>query len=224
MNSLGIKLRFGRGRGDPLDKRGAKPKICRREGTQPCLTLAIIDALYSRVRSPWAWACRLLEARAATEDDPKKARPQEGDRFVFFSGDRKGEVIKLEDLPLGGPQIVAYPMDPATEHRAQRLAPQSGDPDPIRRRPAERRHRRQCRGRGHCLLGGLHAPGVPGVHVEEGRGRSTAPATAPSTIPRTRRRSLTGRRRGASPCCRSGSRTASWWRPGRSPAASAPRR
>jgi rieske iron-sulfur protein len=56
----------------------------------------------------------LLEARAAT-GDPKKARPQEGDRFVFFSGDRKGEIIKVEDLPLGGPQIVAYPIDPATE-------------------------------------------------------------------------------------------------------------
>lgn len=56
----------------------------------------------------------LLEARAATEDDPKKARPQEGDQFVFFSGERKGEIIRAEDLPLGGPQIVAYPMDPAT--------------------------------------------------------------------------------------------------------------
>jgi Rieske Fe-S protein len=57
----------------------------------------------------------LLDARAATEDDPKKARPQEGDRFVFFSGERKGEIIKPEDLPLGGPQILAYPIDPATE-------------------------------------------------------------------------------------------------------------
>ena len=57
----------------------------------------------------------LLEARAATDDDPKKARPQEGDRFVFFSGERKGEIIKPEDLPLGGPQTLAYPIDPATE-------------------------------------------------------------------------------------------------------------
>jgi len=57
----------------------------------------------------------LLEAWAAPEDDPKKARPQEGDRFVFFSGDRKGEIIAAEDLPLGGPQIIAYPIDPATE-------------------------------------------------------------------------------------------------------------
>jgi Rieske Fe-S protein len=56
----------------------------------------------------------LLEARAGTEDDPKKARPQDGDRFVFFSGDRKGEIIKPEDLPLGGPQVLAYPVHPAT--------------------------------------------------------------------------------------------------------------
>jgi rieske iron-sulfur protein len=49
------------------------------------------------------------------EEDPKKARPQAGDRFVFFSGDRKGEIIKVEDLPVGGPQTLAYPMDPATE-------------------------------------------------------------------------------------------------------------
>jgi rieske iron-sulfur protein len=56
----------------------------------------------------------LLQAHAA-EEDPKKARPQAGDRFVFFSGERKGEIIKRGDLPLGGPQILAYPMDPATE-------------------------------------------------------------------------------------------------------------
>jgi rieske iron-sulfur protein len=53
-------------------------------------------------------------AEAAT-DDPKKARPKAGDRFVFFSGDRKGETIKPEDLPLGGPPMLAYPQDPATE-------------------------------------------------------------------------------------------------------------
>ena len=34
---------------------------------------------------------------------------------MFFSGDRKGEIIRRDDLPMGGPQILAYPMDPATE-------------------------------------------------------------------------------------------------------------
>jgi rieske iron-sulfur protein len=56
----------------------------------------------------------LLEARAAVEDDPRKARPQEGDQFVFFTGERKGEVIKAEDLPIGGPQVMVYPKDPKT--------------------------------------------------------------------------------------------------------------
>jgi Rieske Fe-S protein len=57
----------------------------------------------------------LVQIHAAEEEDPKKARPQEGDRFVFFSGERKGEIVKPEDLPVGGPQTLAYPMDPATE-------------------------------------------------------------------------------------------------------------
>lgn len=57
----------------------------------------------------------LFEARAAAvEDEPRKARPQEGDRFVFFAGERKGEILVPEDLPLGGPQILTYPMDPKT--------------------------------------------------------------------------------------------------------------
>jgi rieske iron-sulfur protein len=56
----------------------------------------------------------LLQAHAAEEEDPKKARPQESDRFVFLSGDRKGEFVKPDDLPLGGPQVMAYPVDLAT--------------------------------------------------------------------------------------------------------------
>lgn len=52
-------------------------------------------------------------ATAAVEE-PAKARPQAGDRFVYFSGDKKGELIKPEDLPVGGPQVLAWPMEPAT--------------------------------------------------------------------------------------------------------------
>ena len=55
----------------------------------------------------------LGSVQAAQEEDPKKARPQAGDQLVFFSGDRKGQVIKPDDLTLGGPQVLAYPMDPA---------------------------------------------------------------------------------------------------------------
>jgi len=55
---------------------------------------------------------KLAAVRAA--DNPEKMRPQPGDRFVFLKGDNKGEVIKVDDLPLGGPQEIAYPIDPAT--------------------------------------------------------------------------------------------------------------
>src|SRR5262249_42622933 len=51
----------------------------------------------------------------AAADDPKIARPQSGDRFVFAFGDRAGQTIKADDLPLGGPQQLAYPMDPETK-------------------------------------------------------------------------------------------------------------
>jgi Rieske Fe-S protein len=41
------------------------------------------------------------------------ALPQTGDRFVFAEGERAGSEIALKDLPLGGPQILAWPMEPA---------------------------------------------------------------------------------------------------------------
>jgi rieske iron-sulfur protein len=54
----------------------------------------------------------LLMADGVTaQDDPRRARPQTNDRFVFASGDRKGQVITLADLPAGGPPLTAYPMD-----------------------------------------------------------------------------------------------------------------
>jgi Rieske Fe-S protein len=39
-------------------------------------------------------------------------RPQAGDRFVFAEGDHEGSEIKPGDLPLGGPQVMAWPKDP----------------------------------------------------------------------------------------------------------------
>ena len=50
---------------------------------------------------------------SAQDADPRKARPQRNDRFVFAGGDRKGQLITLADLPAGGTPLVAYPMDPA---------------------------------------------------------------------------------------------------------------
>jgi rieske iron-sulfur protein len=48
----------------------------------------------------------------AQDDQRRKARPQPNDRLVFAGGDRKGQLIKLADLPAGGRPLTAYPMDP----------------------------------------------------------------------------------------------------------------
>lgn len=50
--------------------------------------------------------------RAADTVDPTTIPPQSGDHFVFLTGEKKGQVIKASDLPLGGPQFQAYPIDP----------------------------------------------------------------------------------------------------------------
>jgi rieske iron-sulfur protein len=54
-----------------------------------------------------------LDVVTVAAKDPATAPPEAGDQFVFVLGDRKGEVIKVEDLPLGGPQQLAYPMEAA---------------------------------------------------------------------------------------------------------------
>ena len=51
-------------------------------------------------------------AGVARADDPASAPPQPGDHFVALEGDKKGQVVKVDDLPVGGPQIQAYPADP----------------------------------------------------------------------------------------------------------------
>jgi len=53
--------------------------------------------------------------QAALAREPNEMPPQAGDRLVFVQGDRKGAVIKVEDLKLGGPQELAFPMDPSTK-------------------------------------------------------------------------------------------------------------
>ena len=52
-----------------------------------------------------------LIQRTAAAAEPAAMPPQEGDRLVYLVGDRKGEVIKVDDLTLGGPQVLAVPMD-----------------------------------------------------------------------------------------------------------------
>ena len=48
-------------------------------------------------------------------DDPKKLRPQVGDLLVFSLGDRQGQIISSQDIPVGGPPVSAYPMEPGTQ-------------------------------------------------------------------------------------------------------------
>jgi rieske iron-sulfur protein len=50
-------------------------------------------------------------ARAAEEGEAAKP-PAPDDRLVFLTGPKKGQVVRAEDLAVGGPQVQAYPMAP----------------------------------------------------------------------------------------------------------------
>jgi rieske iron-sulfur protein len=56
--------------------------------------------------------------RAGNADEDEKPgadeRPQPGDLFVQAEGDRAAAIVSPADLPLGGPPLLAWPMDPAT--------------------------------------------------------------------------------------------------------------
>lgn len=45
---------------------------------------------------------------------PKMARPAVGDVLVFASGEKSGKPVALEDLAPGGPQILAWAMEPGS--------------------------------------------------------------------------------------------------------------
>jgi rieske iron-sulfur protein len=70
-------------------------------------------------------ACLAAVNSAAADDEKPGAdmRPQKGDLFVVSDGERKGEVIKPDDLKLGGPPVRAWPQDPKTSvvRRGSRL-------------------------------------------------------------------------------------------------------
>lgn len=61
--------------------------------------------------SPSAFAADDKRDAVDTASDATALPPQLGDHFVFALGDKQGEV-KVEDLTVGGPQVVAFPMDP----------------------------------------------------------------------------------------------------------------
>jgi rieske iron-sulfur protein len=55
-------------------------------------------------------------ARAADGSDQRRnERPQPGDVFVFVTGDKEGQVVAPADLSVGGPPVMAWPMEPASK-------------------------------------------------------------------------------------------------------------
>ena len=56
----------------------------------------------------------VLPGAAYAQANPKEARPQDGDRFVIAEGERKGAVVKLDDLKPGAPPLTVLPQDPAS--------------------------------------------------------------------------------------------------------------
>jgi rieske iron-sulfur protein len=61
-----------------------------------------------------AGAAASPSARADEDQPGSDERPQKADVLVFAEGERAGEVIKPEDLKLGGPPVRAWPKDPKT--------------------------------------------------------------------------------------------------------------
>jgi rieske iron-sulfur protein len=60
-------------------------------------------------------ACLASRPSAAEEDKPgSDERPQQADVLVFSEGEHAGEVIKPQDLKLGGPPVHAWPKDAKT--------------------------------------------------------------------------------------------------------------
>ena len=79
-------------------------------GTAPQDRRAILKAALG---AGLCWSA--LRVTAAAANDPSTARPQRGDVLVVAYGERAGQVVRPRDLPEGGPQEIAYPMDPLTK-------------------------------------------------------------------------------------------------------------
>ncbi len=54
----------------------------------------------------------LAPCAAAQKADLRALRPLPGDRFVLADGSRPGEPITPADLGIGGPRVMAFPLDP----------------------------------------------------------------------------------------------------------------
>lgn len=57
-------------------------------------------------------AALLVTPVASVAAADNERRPKAGDVLVHSMGPKKGRPVELEDLPLGGPGVLAFPMDP----------------------------------------------------------------------------------------------------------------
>lgn len=69
-------------------------------------------ALAIGVGLPLLDLCARATPEAGAQGEPRSQRPQSGDRFVFRTGSQTGQVIKVADIPISGPPVFAFPMDP----------------------------------------------------------------------------------------------------------------
>ena len=89
--------------GSNAGARDAKRAVSRRDLLKNAL-VAGVGLTLADVLGP-----AFAQADATTETDPTKLPPQKGDVFVFAGSQNKGKVITDDDVPLGGPQVLAWP-------------------------------------------------------------------------------------------------------------------
>ena len=120
----------------------------------------------------------LAPGSSSAQGDPRNARPQTGDRFVYSTGPKKGAVVAPDDLPLGGPHVSAYAQHPATGVVRDGSRLNEVHTRPSRSRGPDGRGARE-RAAGLCrLVGDLHARGLQRL----GLGRRQEDAQVP--VPR----------------------------------------
>jgi rieske iron-sulfur protein len=61
--------------------------------------------IFGLALTPWL-------VRAVRAEDSAAMPPQPEDRLVFFTGAKKGQVVKVDDLVVDGPQVQVYPATP----------------------------------------------------------------------------------------------------------------
>ena len=117
-----------------------------------------------------AGVCLAVRPVAAEEDQPgSDERPQKGDLLVLSEGEHAGEVIKPDDIKLGGPPVHAWPKDPKSSviRKGSRL----NEIVLVKLDPGELGEESRSRSADCRLLSNLHSRRMLGHGVGEGRRR-----------------------------------------------------